>query len=84
MSRLDEAADRFQAALERLENSAMPLPQNGHEQAAKVVDLEAERERLLAKIATLEEEMGVLTEITEEVEGRLDGAIGEFRAALSR
>ena len=50
----------------------------------RVAELEAERERLLARIAELEDEIGALSGLTEEVEGRLDGAIGEIRAALAR
>jgi hypothetical protein len=38
----------------------------------------------LARIAELEDENRALAGITEEVEGRLDGAIGEIRAALGR
>jgi chromosome segregation ATPase len=58
------------------------------DQAAKlperVAKLEAERERLMARIAELEDEISALSGLTEEVEGRLDGAIGEIRAALAR
>ena len=39
---------------------------------------------LLARVAALEEELTALSGITEQVEGRLDGAIGEIRAALAR
>ena len=46
--------------------------------------LDGERERLLARIAELEEEQAVLSSMTMEVEGRLDGAIGEICAALAR
>jgi chromosome segregation ATPase len=87
MSRLDLAARRFQAALESLENAAAGVGEN-LDAAAKlperVAELEAEREQLLARIAELEEEIGALSGLTEEVEGRLDGAIGEIRAALAR
>ena len=87
MSRLDLAAERFQAALESLENAAGSVGES-LDTAAKlperVAELEAEREQLLAKIAELEDEIGALSVLTEEVEGRLDGAIGEIRAALAR
>ena len=43
-----------------------------------------ERERLLARIAELEHEVQALAGVTDEVEGRLDDAIGEIRAALAR
>jgi len=87
MSRLDLAAERFQAALESLENAAGSVGES-LDTAAKlperVAELEAEREQLLAKIAELEDEIGALSGLTEKVEGRLDGAIGEIRAALAR
>jgi uncharacterized protein (UPF0147 family) len=87
MSRLDMAVDRLEAALEQLENTAAPLtvPADVRNAAAsRLAELETEREQLLARIALLEDEMAALTGITEEVEGRLDGAIGEIRAALAR
>jgi hypothetical protein len=46
--------------------------------------MSAEREHLLARVAELEDENRSLAGITEEVEGKLDGAIAEIRAALSR
>ncbi len=87
MSRLDLAQDRFRAALETLENAAGSVGES-LDAAAKlperVAELEAERETLLARIAELEDEIGALSGLTEEVEGRLDGALGEIRAALAR
>jgi chromosome segregation ATPase len=87
MSRLDLATDRLHAALETLEKSAKklgkarPVPP---EAQARLTALEAEREQLLARGAELEEELATLSSLTSEVEGRLDGAIGEIRAALAR
>ena len=87
MSRLELAAEQLAAALEYLEKAAsrpaMAAP------AAPLADprlaiLESEKEQLLARIAALEEELAALSSITEDVEGRLDGAIGEIRAALAR
>jgi hypothetical protein len=46
--------------------------------------LREERDSLLARIAELEDESRALASVTEEVEGRLDGAIVEIRAALGR
>ena len=87
MSRLELAQTRFRAALESVENAAGAVGEN-LDLAAKlperVAELEAERERLMARIAELEDEISVLSGLTEEVEGRLDGAIGEIRAALAR
>ncbi len=87
MSRLELAAEHLAAALENLEKAAASgRPAAG---AAPVSDprlavLESEKEQLLARIAALEEELAALSSITEDVEGRLDGAIGEIRAALAR
>jgi len=87
MSRLDIAMKRFTEALESLEEAADPLDRVRTESSAvklKLAALLEERERLLARIAELEDENSSLAGITEEVEGRLDGAIGEIRAALGR
>jgi chromosome segregation ATPase len=87
MSRLDLAQNRFQAALEALENATASVGES-LDTAAKfperIAELEMERDRLLARVAELEEEVSALSGLTEEVEGRLDGAIGEIRAALAR
>jgi len=87
MSRLELAAEHLAAALEKLEKAvpsgslpAVPAPELGPRLAA----LESEKQQLLARIAALEEELAALSSITEDVEGRLDGAIGEIRAALAR
>ena len=86
-SRLDVAQNRFRAALEALENAAGSVGES-LDSAAKlperIAELEAERERLLTRITDLEDEIAALSGLTEEVEGRLDGAIGEIRAALAR
>ncbi len=87
MSRLDTAVQRFDAALGALESQVVQLPAlraQAADSRAKVAELGEERERLLARIAALEDENRALAGITEEVEGRLDGAIGEIRSALGR
>jgi len=87
MSRLDLAADRLKTALERLDRT-LGERQAGAAEAenlqGRVAELESERERLLEKVAVLEDELAALSGVTEEVEERLDGAIGEIRAALAR
>lgn len=87
MSRLDLAQNRFGAALEALENAVASVGEN-LDTAAKlperVAELEIEREKLLLRVAELEEEITILSGLTEEVEGRLDGAMGEIRAVLAR
>jgi chromosome segregation ATPase len=87
MSRLNLAQNRFETALENLENAAATVGESLDAAAKlpeKVAELEMEREKLLARVAELEEEVAALSGLTEEVEGRLDGAIGEIRAALAR
>jgi chromosome segregation ATPase len=87
MSRLDIAAQRFNQALDALEDATDSLTGLRGESTgvkSKIAALSEERERLLARIAELEDENRSLAGITEEVEERLDGAIGEIRAALGR
>ena len=87
MSRLDTALARFSTALDRLDAAA-------EEKLARTRDcvgLEAElrllteeRDQLLVRVASVEEEARALAGITEEVEDRLDGAIAEIREVLGR
>lgn len=87
MSRLDIAVQRFDSALDKLAAQSAPLAGTRAALAdsrAKVAELSEERDRLLVRIAELEDENRALASTTEEVEVRLDGAIGEIRAALGR
>lgn len=87
MDSLMAAAERLSAAVDRLENSLRPQTeaQKRHARdAAEIASLTHERETLLARIADLEEETRSLANVNEEVEGRLDGAIADIRAALGR
>ena len=87
MSRLELARKRLGEALETLEKAAeltVRRAKSAAQAEARVGALDGERERLLARIAELEEELAALSSVTLEVEGRLDGAIGEIRAALAR
>jgi hypothetical protein len=83
MSRLDLAEKRLAQTLEKLEKAAKTAAKRGQDQPA-IEAMAEERERLLARIAQLEEELAALSSASQEVEGRLDGAIGEIRAALAR
>jgi cell division protein FtsB len=87
MSRLELAAERLAKALEALDSAVLPLigaRESAAAAQAKVDRLDAEREQLVARVAALEDEAHALSGLTEEVEGRLDGAIAEIRAALGR
>lgn len=87
MSRLELASDRLKTALDSLDGALKGATKQAAAAAklqGRVAELEAERERLLEKVTALEEELATLSGVTEEVESRLDGAIGEIRAALAR
>ena len=87
MSRLELTQKRLTQALESLEKAAELAAQRGRRASAaetQIASLTQERERLLTHIAQLEDELEALSSATQEVEGRLDGAIGEIRAALAR
>jgi predicted phage-related endonuclease len=87
MSRLDAATARLGVALESLDRLVRPLVEARAQSAAqdaKTAELLREREVLLARLAELEEEARSLTSMNEEIETRLDSAIGEIRGALGR
>lgn len=87
MSRLEVAAERLAKALDALEQAALPLVRardSATHSEDETARLKAEREQLLARVAELEEDARALSGLTEEVEGRLDGAIAEIRTALGR
>jgi hypothetical protein len=87
MGKLDLAAERLTNALNALDAGLVPLLEahgGGDESGTELAALRAERDNLLARIAVLEEELQAMSEISEQVENRLDGAIGEIRTALGR
>ena len=87
MSKLDEAAERLRTALATLDAAVGPLAEArraAKEAAGRISALTVERDRLLARVAELEEDARALSGLTEEVETRLDGAIAEIRSALGR
>jgi len=87
VSRLELAQKRFQAALAAVEEAASGIGESldGAAQAdQRLAELEAERDRLAARVAQLEDDIAALSGVTQDVEGRLDGAINEIRAALAR
>lgn len=76
------AAARFDAALEKLENVSSPGRPKGAGDD-ELAALRAERDRLKARIATLESEARKLEDTAGAVERRLDSAIAEIQAALA-
>ena len=87
MGKLDLAAERLTNALNALDAGLVPLLEarsGGDAAGTELAALRAERDNLLARIAVLEEELQAMSDISEQVENRLDGAIGEIRTALGR
>ena len=87
MAELDQMTAQLTAALDRLEAEVLPLAEaraRAARDAAEIESLKHEREQLLARIAELEDETRAISSVTDEVEGRLDEAITEIRAALAR
>ena len=83
MSTLDAALARFSQALSRLEKASEQRLARAND-SAELRGVKDERDRLVARVATLEEEARSLAGLTEEVEERLDGAIAEIREVLGR
>ncbi len=88
MKKLDSAIARFNAALERLEVAA----KSGNEHVTSPFDDEIEgelnalredRARLADELSRLNVEKVALEGFTDEVAGRLEGAIREIRAVLA-
>jgi chromosome segregation ATPase len=87
MNRLDLAQERLNRALETLEKAAESVAQRSRrmpDTEARLAAQLAERERLQTRLAQLEDELAALSSASQDVEDRLDGAIGEIRAALAR
>jgi DNA repair exonuclease SbcCD ATPase subunit len=86
MDRLEVAKARLSAALDSLEAGVTKRLEEALQSAApaELELLKGERERLYARIALLEQESRELQGLTQEVEGRLDGAVAELREALGR
>lgn len=79
MSKLDAAMARLDAALAQLEGAARAPDAS----AGKSRDWAKEREVLLARVSELEEEVRAVSSVNEDIETRLDSAMGEIRAALA-
>jgi hypothetical protein len=87
MSKLDAAAERLDKALKALDGRVASLASAQADAAAsdlKMAELLSERDVLLARLAELEQDSQSLTTANEDIESRLDSAIGEIRTALGR
>lgn len=91
MKKLDSAIKRFTSALERLETVAQEKAPatNGaahsfeREIAVELSALKEDRARLADELTRLNVEKIALEGFTDEVAGRLEGAIREIRAVLA-
>ena len=88
MKKLDSVISRFNSALERLEVAAKSG--NGHslspfdeEIVGELNALKEDRARLAEELTRLNVEKVELEGFTDEVAGRLEGAIREIRAVLA-
>ncbi len=97
MNELSASLDRLQAALETLETaverrlSAAVETAGGDEDAvaeanaaaeATISRLQAERDQLAEELNLVRSEAAALEEVTEQVAGRLDGAIAGIKEVL--
>ena len=91
MTKLDSAIKKFSSALERLENAAQETSPSGtgltpgfeKEIAVELSVLKQDRARLAEELTRLNVEKIALEGFTDEVAGKLEGAIREIRAVLS-
>jgi predicted nucleic acid-binding Zn-ribbon protein len=86
MSRLDSAKTRFTAALDKLETALAKKAASvrlDETLTRELAGLKEDRARLAAELERLNGEKVALEGFTDEVAGRLEGAIREIRAVLS-
>ena len=86
MSRLDSAMTRFSAAVEKLETALARRPATlrlDETLSRELAGLKTDRAHLAAELERLNGEKVALEGFTDEVAGRLEGAIREIRAVLS-
>ena len=86
MSRLDSAMTRFSAAVEKLETALArrtAAPRLDETLTRELAGLKTDRAYLATELERLNGEKVALEGFTDEVAGRLEGAIREIRAVLS-
>jgi ferredoxin-NADP reductase len=91
MNKIDSAINKFNIALDRLEEAASARGTRSvagpsafeQEIAAELRALKADRARLADELNRLNVEKVALEGFTDEVAGRLEGAIREIRAVLA-
>ncbi len=83
MIELSAALDRLQAALVTLDSAVdSRLAAGNGSNDALIEEMRAERDGLAAELEVVRAEAAALEEVTDEVAGRLDGAIAGIRDVL--
>jgi uncharacterized protein YjcR len=77
MSRLQEATQRLEAALMRLEKAAASYAESHDETAVR-----EERDRLSVELAETQAENERLRDVNDTISGRLDSAISRLKSVL--
>lgn len=86
MASFDEARQRFESAVERLEQAAAGIdtlpPAAGQEMSAELAETRAERDRLRAELAEMRVQCDALRAAADQASTRLDGTIERVRALI--
>lgn len=86
MEQLSASLDRLQAALIGLESAVESRIQQGEslreEAVGALEQLQAERDNLAAELEAVRADAAALEEVTDDVAGRLDGAIEGIKEVL--
>lgn len=85
MEQLNASLDRLQAALEALESAAevrLADSADAPDVDGVLEQLRTERNELAAELESVRAEAASLEQVTEQVSGRLDGAIAGIREVL--
>ena len=80
MARFSEAVSRLDTAVEQ----GLSRARDAARLEAELRSANEERDGLVVRVASLEDEARELAGLTDEVEDRLDGAIAEIREVLGR
>lgn len=85
MSRIERSLERLTSALAEIEDRLGPATgaaERSHAMVEELAALKAEREALREALAQAQADNDALQDFTDDVAGRLDGAIREIRAVL--
>jgi chromosome segregation ATPase len=87
MASFDEARQRFESAVERLETALAGIDASpaagGQELSAELAETRAERDRLAGELAEMRVQCDALRAAADQASTRLDGTIERVRALIS-